>query len=108
MIRRPPRSTLFPYTTLFRSWHRPYRPRMILLVSASNPEGSVELGTATVKVRARVADQDERASIWATQKERMPNLADYGKHPPPPEIPVIRLDPEAWPPSCRAEGPRRQ
>src|SRR2546430_4758423 len=26
MIRRPPRSTLFPYTTLFRSAHRP-RPR---------------------------------------------------------------------------------
>src|SRR2546426_5695037 len=36
MIRRPPRSTLFPYTTLFRSWRRgrfsgwigrpPYRP----------------------------------------------------------------------------------
>src|SRR3712207_6879673 len=23
MIRRPPRSTLFPYTTLFRSWHEP-------------------------------------------------------------------------------------
>src|SRR2546429_3759878 len=23
MIRRPPRSTLFPYTTLFRSWHAP-------------------------------------------------------------------------------------
>src|ERR1051326_2951495 len=30
MIRRPPRSTLFPYTTLFRSVHerrRPTRPR---------------------------------------------------------------------------------
>src|SRR5687768_18255825 len=29
MIRRPPRSTLFPYTTLFRSCHRalPYRRR---------------------------------------------------------------------------------
>src|SRR2546430_10387958 len=26
MIRRPPRSTLFPYTTLFRSRHRP-RPQ---------------------------------------------------------------------------------
>src|SRR5256885_10717808 len=25
MIRRPPRSTLFPYTTLFRSPHDPYR-----------------------------------------------------------------------------------
>src|SRR5437016_7184047 len=26
MIRRPPRSTLFPYTTLFRSGRRPFRP----------------------------------------------------------------------------------
>src|SRR3712207_7987394 len=24
MIRRPPRSTLFPYTTLFRSWRFPF------------------------------------------------------------------------------------
>src|SRR5690242_21547315 len=31
MLRRPPRSTLFPYTTLFRSWSAPawtgWRPR---------------------------------------------------------------------------------
>src|SRR5258708_27824770 len=27
MIRRPPRSTLFPYTTLFRSARTPYAPR---------------------------------------------------------------------------------
>src|SRR2546430_12344931 len=27
MIRRPPRSTLFPYTTLFRSWPRRAPPR---------------------------------------------------------------------------------
>src|SRR5260221_3234515 len=27
MIRRPPRSTLFPYTTLFRSRHAPLRAR---------------------------------------------------------------------------------
>src|SRR2546423_10656005 len=27
MIRRPPRSTLFPYTTLFRSRDTPVRPR---------------------------------------------------------------------------------
>src|SRR3712207_7125948 len=26
MIRRPPRSTLFPYTTLFRSVHWPHEP----------------------------------------------------------------------------------
>src|SRR5438105_10240428 len=30
MIRRPPRSTLFPYTTLFRSQLRPRRPAMKL------------------------------------------------------------------------------
>src|SRR5256885_11801718 len=34
MIRRPPRSTLFPYTTLFRSdlarWEREYRGRMLV------------------------------------------------------------------------------
>src|SRR2546426_7902241 len=28
MIRRPPRSTLFPYTTLFRSRHRPQLPEL--------------------------------------------------------------------------------
>src|SRR2546430_13621239 len=31
MIRRPPRSTLFPYTTLFRS-HQPVADRELLLV----------------------------------------------------------------------------
>src|SRR5256885_11320819 len=28
MIRRPPRSTLFPYTTLFRSWYPKQAPPM--------------------------------------------------------------------------------
>src|SRR5258705_3385015 len=28
MIRRPPRSTLFPYTTLFRSWDKTIRLRL--------------------------------------------------------------------------------
>src|SRR2546428_3793676 len=34
MIRRPPRSTLFPYTTLFRS-----RPRLHLRCSCSSSDG---------------------------------------------------------------------
>src|SRR5256886_6436549 len=29
MIRRPPRSTLFPYTTLFRSWAEPIVARAV-------------------------------------------------------------------------------
>src|SRR5258708_32023833 len=31
MIRRPPRSTLFPYTTLFRSWRLPRHYRLHLV-----------------------------------------------------------------------------
>src|SRR5256885_3958043 len=47
MIRRPPRSTLFPYTTLFRSTHahlRVHQPRAVpvrdLLPGLSRPGGS--------------------------------------------------------------------
>src|SRR6202163_2547773 len=37
MIRRPPRSTLFPYTTLFRSRHRPMRFWKQSSLDARNP-----------------------------------------------------------------------
>src|SRR2546429_7371053 len=30
MIRRPPRSTLFPYTTLFRSFYAPWKERALI------------------------------------------------------------------------------
>src|SRR3712207_7483701 len=36
MIRRPPRSTLFPYTTLFRS-HGDFNPQNILVDAAHHP-----------------------------------------------------------------------
>src|SRR3712207_8724026 len=35
MIRRPPRSTLFPYTTLFRSWWRAEEEGLDVLVSGA-------------------------------------------------------------------------
>src|SRR5947207_10191534 len=37
MIRRPPRSTLFPYTTLFRS----YQMRTALTLAVENPHAAV-------------------------------------------------------------------
>src|SRR5258708_10205421 len=46
MIRRPPRSTLFPYTTLFRS-HEEYPPRSMDL-SRSRPSRCLAARCATV------------------------------------------------------------
>src|SRR6478672_12638909 len=47
MIRRPPRSTLFPYTTLFRSWSRfwPRRPpdELVAALRARSEEHTSEL-----------------------------------------------------------------
>src|SRR5256885_3393755 len=40
MIRRPPRSTLFPYTTLFRSPRSPTRPTQPPRPKPSAPAGS--------------------------------------------------------------------
>src|SRR5438874_7426582 len=42
MIRRPPRSTLFPYTTLFRSSHQ--RDPALRRFAASGRTGSAEVG----------------------------------------------------------------
>ena len=61
----------------------------------AHPDVAIEVGTSSVKARARVADTTERAAIWATQKERMPNFADYEKTAAPREIPVILLEPVA-------------
>src|SRR2546422_8080829 len=46
MIRRPPRSTLFPYTTLFRS--RRHAPRVVRVTPASSSIISVTNNTDTV------------------------------------------------------------
>src|SRR2546430_10198201 len=68
MIRRPPRSTLFPYTTLFRSWPG---PPMSTVVSAS-PSTSVSLprtpGAETVSgVSSFVPRSEEHTSELQSQ-----------------------------------------
>src|SRR2546422_5520016 len=53
MIRRPPRSTLFPYTTLFRS------------------QRAVELPLAVVDLRGQeAAEQEEYVQGWIEQRKR--------------------------------------
>src|SRR2546427_9557554 len=60
MIRRPPRSTLFPYTTLFRS-HRQPRTRTGLRRAAAAP--------GTQGVISRVAAQGQGGSRSAERSE---------------------------------------
>src|SRR5437763_9321981 len=60
MLRRPPRSTLFPYTTLFRSFVRPDRERPA--------------------VPARVPDADQAGA--RRDRHRRPRLAGGVRRPP--------------------------
>src|SRR5256885_5694471 len=57
MIRRPPRSTLFPYTTLFRSSGGAERPRRL----RRNPHGRprLEVDDLAVEVTLRPAGHEE-------------------------------------------------
>ena len=57
----------------------------------ANPEASIEVGTETIKVKARVVDGDERDTIWNEQKEDYPNFAEYEQKTTR-EIPVVVLE----------------
>ena len=59
----------------------------------AHPDVSVEVGTETIPVHARVTEGDERDRIWTTQKERWPGFADYDeKTKGIREIPVVVLE----------------
>src|SRR5579864_6915300 len=57
----------------------------------ANPHATVELGTETFGVTARVARGEERQRIWSTQKQRYPNFAGYERKTTR-EIPVVILE----------------
>src|SRR5947208_11656130 len=59
MIRRPPRSTLFPYTTLFRSLEPPVRPKLLDVSGALLLRQNCTLveATATLLNQRRVKDR---------------------------------------------------
>jgi deazaflavin-dependent oxidoreductase (nitroreductase family) len=58
----------------------------------AHPEVTVEIGTDTVPMRARVANDVERDPIWTRQKEVMPGFADYEASTER-TIPVVILEP---------------
>jgi deazaflavin-dependent oxidoreductase (nitroreductase family) len=59
----------------------------------AHPDTSVEVGTDTVEVTARVAEPAERDALWNKLKERAPHFAQYEQKAAPRTIPVIVLDP---------------
>src|SRR3712207_7592206 len=60
MIRRPPRSTLFPYTTLFRSGFNPLRPPLWgpHSLNAKLPAGSRASYTDAPKYRPEISTRE--------------------------------------------------
>src|SRR2546430_16954211 len=99
MIRRPPRSTLFPYTTLFRSRERVGRHRPLRLDARGfhRLAGLVAdlAGDFVVPAREHRDDTDEDLRPLV-RRQRLP-------HPPPPRAhsPLRLLPPP--PPAARAD-----
>src|SRR5687768_18194335 len=61
MIRRPPRSTLFPYTTLFRSRNNPRGPvRDLVLLLGDEPVEVLEAGMRAIFIA--LDDPEDRKS----------------------------------------------
>lgn len=58
----------------------------------ANPRTTVEVGTETVEVRARVADDDEREPIWSKLKAEYPGFGEYEQKTTR-TIPVVILSP---------------
>jgi deazaflavin-dependent oxidoreductase (nitroreductase family) len=57
----------------------------------ANPDVTVEIGTETKPMKARVAEGDERERIWARQKKDYPGFAEYERNTKR-QIPVIILE----------------
>src|SRR3712207_9426107 len=75
MIRRPPRSTLFPYTTLFRSTFSEIttdKPEKSLLVSLNKTGGRNNNGKITVRHRGGGAKRKYRIIDFKRNKDGIP------------------------------------
>ena len=57
----------------------------------AHPDVTVEVGSETIPVRARVAEGDERERLFRAQADLMPNFDDYAKSTSR-QIPVVVLE----------------
>jgi deazaflavin-dependent oxidoreductase (nitroreductase family) len=58
----------------------------------ANPETTIEVGTETIPVVARVAEGAERQEIYDAQKAKLPQFAEYEQSAGDRVIPVVILD----------------
>jgi len=58
----------------------------------ANPDVQAEIGTQTLALRARVADDAEREPIWTAHKTENPGFAEYERQTTR-QIPVVILEP---------------
>src|SRR5690349_3946005 len=70
MIRRPPRSTLFPYTTLFRStvkinYLAAFLSSLIVLFAACTKISSTDIGTGLIPAADSVITKDTFITVYA-------------------------------------------
>src|SRR5256885_8100105 len=97
MIRRPPRSTLFPYTTLFRSVRQRNVHQPTLGSGASSPESA----TVSVKPKENWCERRDSNSHgfphWILSPARLPV-------PPLSPVPCAPDEPDAVTPAGRASG----
>src|SRR5476649_2967634 len=74
MIRRPPRSTLFPYTTLFRSGHRVGSEAVVCDVGADRPlrseEHTSELQSHSDLVCRLLLEKKKKNNYYKTHKKK--------------------------------------
>src|SRR3712207_7318510 len=75
MIRRPPRSTLFPYTTLFRSVGRVLHQR----VEEHRPRRALQAERAPVGLRAPVEGRAETGDVGFTSEESAEERGDLDR-----------------------------
>src|SRR2546430_6850956 len=76
MIRRPPRSTLFPYTTLFRSNAGPAREERFVIIPGSEIMAIMALATGLDDLEQRLA----RIIVGLTQDKRPVRGSDLKAH----------------------------
>src|SRR3712207_9329191 len=76
MIRRPPRSTLFPYTTLFRSQKCPFTYFSDIIVGETTCDGKKKMYELLSKLKPmhvmqlpQTLDRDYVFDIWAKEIE---------------------------------------